>query len=88
MKKNKKNSSGGAFGGAPARQFRNAPALDAAWLAQFTPIDESALTPAQLEVWREVQKEWPDAKLGKRDTRTSFYLIDPEAGPIAGDLPR
>lgn len=68
--------------------FKNPPEMDAAWLAQFTPFDETKLTANQLRVAAEFRKQFPGAKVGTRDTRISLYLIDPEMGPIAADLPR
>lgn len=62
--------------------------FDAAWLAQFTPLDNEMLTGKQRQVVEQFRQTFPHAKVGRRDTRISVYVIDPRCGPVAADLPR
>ena len=91
----KKKRRGGAFGGASDKReiavpFKNPPEMDAAWLAQFTPVDEATLTESQAEVLADFRSQYPSAKVGTREggRRLSIYAIDAIDGPVAGDLRR
>ncbi len=65
-----------------------APNAHAAWLADFAPVD-GPLPPPQAKMLKQVQKQFPAARAGKRDSRNGvlhWYLIDPQLGPLAGPL--
>jgi hypothetical protein len=65
-----------------------APPPHATWLADFTPA-EGALPVPQAAMLKQVQKQFPAAKAGKRASRNGvlhWFLIDPKLGPLAGPL--
>jgi hypothetical protein len=62
--------------------------LNAAWLANFTPVEEPLPAPPAA-VLAKIRKQFPKAKAGKRSSRNGvlhWYLIDPQLGPMAGAL--
>lgn len=65
-----------------------APAPHAAWLADFTAPDGPLPAP-QAAMLKQVKKQFPAAKAGKRASRNGvlhWFLIDPSLGPLAGPL--
>lgn len=61
---------------------------NAVWLADFTPADGPLPAP-QASMLAKVQKQFPQAKAGKRASRNGvlhWFLIDPKLGPLAGPL--
>lgn len=60
----------------------------AAWLADFIPPDGSLPGP-QASMLKQVQKQFPAARVGKRASRNGvlhWFLIEPKLGPLAGPL--
>lgn len=66
----------------------NDPKLDAAWLAQFSPVDESTLSDTQRHFVTQLRAQFPGGKVGRRasDGRLDFYVIAP-TGPFHGPIP-